>query len=175
MLEQMKLIRNILILIILLSASGIKAQTDLSKRWTGETYLLSSFYRLGSYSKERPTLFLEQDFNNRLSERFSVGAGFGISLYPSLLAFPVSVNGKYHFRIKSIPFSIIQSYARHIKLSDVFFASNRYIGELRANLPLKKVTINPRLGYNFLWDKYGGKNLSFIVGVGIEYNLSRTK
>lgn len=66
-----------------------------------------------------------------------------------------------------------QSLGRNIKISDVFYRSNRYIGAINMNIPIKKMSLVPELGYNFLWDKYGGKNLSFFIGVGLEYPLKR--
>lgn len=175
MLEQMKLIKPILVTLMLFSICETQAQTETYKEWSGETYLLSSFYRLGSYNHERPTLFLEQSFDYRLNKQFSAGLGIGINLYPALLGAPISVNAKYHFTIKSVPFSFNQSLGRNIRWSDSFFASNRNMGEIRANIPLNNITFNPRLGYNFLWEKYGGGNLSFFLGIGIEYKLKKVK
>ncbi len=165
------------ILIIALFASVIGySQAELVTKWKGETYLMASFFRLGSYQKERPTIFLEQTINYRLNERFSLGAGFGVNAYPALLGFPVHVNGKYNFKIKNRTFSIIQSYGRNIKFGDISFNSNRYLGELRMILVLKNVNLTPRIGYNYLWDGYDGRSLSFLVGVGLKYDLfSRSK
>ncbi len=150
-------------------AASLNANAQSDKKWSGETYLLVSAYRLGSYQKERPTFFVEQNINYRLNKRFSLGAGTGINVYPALLGFPLKVDGRYHFNIKSAPLSVVQSYGRNIRLSDIFFNSNRYIGEVRVHLNLEKVTLLPRVGYNFLWDKYEGRSLSFFAGIGIEY------
>ncbi len=165
----MKLIRVLTLLSFSFCLLSVQAQSN--PKWTGETSFLLTAYRLGSYEKERPTFFVEQNFSRRLNEHFSVGAGLGINVYPALLAFPVQVNGKYHFKIKSLPFSIMQSYGRNIKLSDVFFKSNRYLGEVRANFSVGKVNLVPRVGYNLLWDRYGGRNLGFLIGIGVEYRL----
>ena len=66
-----------------------------------------------------------------------------------------------------------QTLGRNIKLSDIFQRSNRYMGAINVNIPINKLSLVPEFGYNFLWDKYGGKNLSFFIGVGLEYQLKR--
>lgn len=167
----MKLIKSIVVLTF--TTLTVSAYGQSVPKWSGETSLLLTVYRLGSYQKERPTFFLEQNFDRRVSDRFSLGAGFGVNAYPALLAFPAQLNAKYHFKIKSTPFSIMQSYGRNIKLSDVFFNSNRYLGELRANISVGKVDLTPRIGYNYLWDRYHGRNLGFLLGVGVEYRLNQ--
>jgi len=160
---------KLFLLIVLFCKFDANAQTVSSKVWTGETYFLMSAYRLGSYQKERPTLFLEQNLNYRVNKRISIGVGTGINLYPALLALPLKFDGRYHFQVKSTPMSIVQSYGRNIKLSDSFFRSNRYVGELRVHFPIGKISLLPRVGYNLLWDKYNGRSLSFFAGIGIEY------
>ncbi len=167
----MRSIKIALLIVLLMGLSLSYAQITPVTKWSGETYLMSSFFRLGSYQKERPTIFLEQTLNYRLNDRFSLGAGFGINAYPALFGFPVHVNGKYNFNIKNKTFSIIQSYGRNIKFGDISFNSNRYLGEIRMILVLKKVNLTPRIGYNYLWDRYNGRNLSFLVGIGLKYNL----
>jgi hypothetical protein len=169
---QMRLTKILTIILITISTFDSKAQNLTDKGLSGETYFYSSFYRLGSYNKERPTFFLEQNINYRFNKRFSAGVGLGIDLYPALLAFPLFIDVKYHFKIMSLPFNLTQSLGRNIKLTDTFFTSYRYMGDLSLTIKLKKMNINPRIGYNFLWEKYGGKNLGFFAGIGIEYKLS---
>ncbi|MFK7787806.1 MAG: hypothetical protein AB8B56_21975 [Crocinitomicaceae bacterium] len=165
----MKSIKLLLASVCLFFSITTDAQNSLEKKWSGETYLLVSAYRLGSYQKERPTFFIEQNINYQWNKRFSFGAGTGIDFYPALLGFPLKVDGRYHFNVKSTPLSVVQSYGRYIRLSDIFFNSNRYVGELRVHLNLGNTTLLPRVGYNYLWDQYEGRSLSFFVGIGIEY------
>lgn len=149
---------------------NIFSQSKIEKKWQGETSILSSFYRLGTYSKERPTFFLEQGINYQINDLFSIGTGLGINIYPALFALPIQIQGNYRFNIKNQPFALSQAVGRNIKLSDNFFRSNRYLGELKIILPVKKtVHLAPRLGYNLLWDKYNGRSLSYFIGIGLIY------
>ncbi|MFK8044108.1 MAG: hypothetical protein AB8B72_01335 [Crocinitomicaceae bacterium] len=166
----MKGTRLLLILFMCLSLS-VNAQSDSVKGWSGESNFLMTVYRLGSYVKERPTFFLEQNFNYRFHDHFSAGAGLGINAYPGLLGFPVGVHGKYHFAIKSMNFSVLQSYHRYLNLGDLFFKSNRYLGELVGHVELNKIELTPRIGYNYLFDKYDGRNLGFLLGIGVSYKI----
>lgn len=169
----MKSIKYILFVLIIFSAAQSNAQENYMKGWTGETSFSLSFYRLGSYVKERPTFFLEQAFLNRINKRLSLGAGICINAYPALLGMPIYASGVYHLNIKSYHLSFNQTFGRNVKLGDVFFDSWRCLGYCELGISLKNVLLKPKLGYNLLWDKYGGRNLSFIIGIGLKYNLTK--
>jgi len=140
--------------------------------WRTKTIFRTSFYHLGSYSKEKPSFFLEQNVNFVLSSRFYLGLQMGVNLYPSLLAFPVSLQGKYYLSPSALKMYINQSVGRNIKLGKSSFPSNRYVGSLGLDLGLGNSSrLSPHLGYSFIWDKFGGGALSFFVGLGWEIQL----
>ena len=167
----MKIIKYIIVLSLLLNLFSAQAQTgSFEKSWHSKTNLKLSLYHFGGYASERAIIYIEQHLAYRIHPKFSVGGGFGINSYPFLLAFPIFVEGQYHFKIKSRASYIYQSLGRNIKITDVFFKSNRYVGSLGTKLKLsKKLSLAPELGYSLIWDKYGGGDLSLFVGIGIGY------
>jgi len=170
----MKLIKLLSVLIFCCFTLVAKAQNSASTpAIEGYTSLSASFLRLGSYSKERPTFFIEQDFDYRFNDRVSLGLGLGFNLYPALLAFPVALNGKYYFKINKRSFLFKQSIGRNIRLADIFFSSNRYLGSFAMQIPLKQSALFPEVGYNFLWDRFGGKNVGFFLGISWKYTIKR--
>jgi hypothetical protein len=65
---------------------------------------------------------------------------------------------------------ITQSFAKNLKISPVFFTGYRYLGTIGLVYRKdKKVQVIPNIGYSFIWDRYGGKSLSFLVGLRIRY------
>lgn len=152
----------------------INAQTDTTfqKRIVGKTNILVSFYHSGSYGKERPFFFLDQSFEYRFHKCFSAGLGFGINLYPAAPATPFFINGRYHFNVRKINFSIEQSIGKNIKIQEYGFNSNRYIGTIGADFNLRKyLLLNSQVGYLYLWDKYGGQDLSLFATIGLTYKI----
>ena len=117
---------------------------------------------------------MEQQFDYRFYAHFSIGGGLGLNLYPAALAFPLFVHGKYHFHIAGIKAYLHQSLGIHLKLSPLFFAANRYLGSLGADLTLgEKLILSPELGDSLIWDKYGGGALSALLGIGVKYQLGK--
>ena len=130
-----------------------------------------SFYHLGSYSKERSAIYLEQGLHYQFDNEVAIGGTIGINAYPGLLALPVGLSAQFPI-LKSLKrhWSITQSYSRNIKIGTFFYRGNRYRGGI--NLRLKtgdRLQIQPEIGYSFIWDRYGGAALSFLAGVRLCY------
>ena len=162
--------------ILLFSSQQIYSQTDTTfqKRIVGKTNFLVSFYHSGSYGKERPFFFLDQSFEFRFHKHFSVGLGLGLNLYPAALATPFFINGRYHFSIRKLNCSIEQSIGKNIKIQEYGFNSNRYFGAIGVDFNLRKyLSLNTQVGYLYLWDKYGGQDLSFFATIGLSYKIMR--
>lgn len=159
--------------ILLCSMQQINAQTDTNfqKRIVGKTNILVSFYHSGSYKKGKPFFFLDQSFEYRFRKSFSAGLGFGINFYPAALATPFFFNGRYHFNVRTLNFNIEQSIGKNIKILEYGFNSNRYIGAMGVDFKVQKYLLNSQVGYLFLWDKYGGQNLSLFATVGLTYKI----
>lgn len=168
---QMRLIKAIVFCAFFCSSTSGLSQKDSIRTWSGESAFMLTVYRLGSYQKERPTFFFEQSFNYRLNQRFSIGAGVGINVYPGALGLPVGINGRYHYRIGKVNCTLVQSYHRNLNVGELFFSSYRYMGELIGHFKIKDFTLNPKIGYNFLYDKYDGRNLGFLMGISAIYPL----
>lgn len=168
----MKIIRNILLVVIMLTTVSAFAQSiSNTKKLSFKTNLRMSIYHLPGYNAERAIYYLEQHVSYPINTRFSFGGGLGINAYPFLLGLPIFIDGMYHFKpIKKVAPYFYQSFGRNIKVGSVFFKSNRLLGSFGANIKVsKKVILVPELGYSMLWDKYGGGAFSFIIGIGIKY------
>lgn len=140
----------------------------------GHTRFDVGFYHIGSYSKERPILYLEQSFNYWLNQRFSFGAGFGINLYPAALAFPVFVNGNYHFTVGRHFLTWSNTLGANLRLGELSFSSFRYLGTVSAPVYSRKsVKIVPEVGYSLLLDRSGGGAITFLAGIGIQYRFGK--
>lgn len=171
----MKSTKYIYIIITLLFLSQqINAQTgsDFQKRIDGKTNILVSFYHSGGYQKARRFCFLDQSFEYRFHRKYSAGLGFGINLYPAAIATPFFINGRYHFSIRKINCSIEQSIGKNIKIQEYGFNSNRYFGAIGVDFNLRKyLSLNTQVGYLYLWDKYGGEELSLVATLGLTYKF----
>lgn len=135
-----------------------------------QTNFRLGFYHLGSYSKENPSLFLEHQVNYHFKEYYSLGLGVGMNLYPAALAFPLYLEGQRLINIGGRQFYFTQSYGVNLKLGDLSFFSHRYNGNFNAMFFFeRKVKLIAGLGYLYLWDNYGGKNVSFLLNIGVQY------
>ena len=167
----MKWIKYITILSCFLSTS-VFAQSD--NKWMGNTKLTVSYFHLGSYSKERPLLFLDQSFEYVVAPKFRIGMGTGINLYPANLTIPVFADFKYITELNKMGVFIHQSYGYNLKLGDVGFFSHRFNGGFGFNIRLsEKLTLDPELGYVLNLDNFGGGSLSFTAAVGLYYPIGR--
>ncbi len=135
------------------------------------THLISSFYHVGSYSKESPFLALEQTLDYQLKPKFRFGLGSGLNLYPATLTIPIYSYANLTIKTTNkLNIELLQSYGRNTKLGDLGFKSNRYVGQIIFDIHRKKkLSFAPQIGYLFNWDKWGGKSLSFLLGISIRY------
>lgn len=134
------------------------------------TNLHGSFYHIGSYSKERPAFYLEQELNYYVSNELSLGIQTGINLYPGLLGFPVSITAHKENYTTARTLIFTQSIGRNFGIGELFFSNYRYWGSMGIVLnEAKKMRFIPELGYSLLWDRYGGGALSFFAGVRLSY------
>lgn len=141
-----------------------------TKKWAQQTQFRLGYYHLGSYSKENPSFFLEHQMNYKISDHWRLGVGAGINLYPSALAYPLYLDGQYHFSLGKLPAHFSQSYGVNLKLGELSFFSHRYVGNFNLLLfPKKKIQLMTGLGYLYVWDNHGGKNVSFLLNIGIQY------
>lgn len=135
------------------------------------TQLDLSFYHLGSYSKERATIYLEQAVDYQFDNGIQVGGSFGFNAYPGLLAIPLG--GQVRFPVlkkRRSDWFITQSLHKNLPVGNLFYGGNRYRGELSSILYQNdKLQIIPALGYSFIWDRYGGIALSFNAGLRVTY------
>lgn len=162
-------------LVILLTncATAWGQSSGASGRLYGSTRLDVGTLHAGSYRKERPIIFLEQEFNYRLGERFSVGLGTGIDLYPGALAFPVFLSGTYAFPVGQQQASVQTSLGANLRIAELFFFSYRNVSSLGWVLGReRKVQWVPRLGYVMNLDRYWGGSLSALFGLDIRYGLN---
>jgi hypothetical protein len=135
---------------------------------TQQTQFRLGFYHLGSYAKERPAFLIEHQFNYEVVNRFKLGVGIGVSLYPGALAYPVHIQGQYHFLIGKRKSYLSQDYGINLRLGANSFFSQRYTGGYHLIFNShKKIEWITGLGYLYIWDNYGGKNISFLINVGI--------
>lgn len=157
--------------LLLFSCSGItQEQVSSGNEWSNQTSFRTGFYHLGSYAKENPSFFLEQQLDFIFQEKYSLGLGTGFNIYPAALAFPVFVEGKRILNINQKRFHVTQSYGVNLKLGDIFFYSNRYMGNFNIVLSEnQRVDLVTGLGYVYLWDSHGGKNVSFLFNIYITY------
>lgn len=169
----MKLIKKIGFLSLFLMTFPLLAQSEKgTKTWSTKTQFMVGFYHFGGYGKEKPIYYLEQYLDYQLTEKYSLGMGLGINLYPAQLASPLSVNAKYHFKLKALSAYFQQSYGYNIKLGKVFFKSSRYLGSLGlAFKSNEKISWTSDLGYAFIWDKYSGASLTLHLGIGLKFSF----
>lgn len=160
---------NLIILVVSISLQFF-AQENSSLLKTS-THLMSSFYHVGSYSKEKPFLALEQTLSYNIKPKIKVGLGTGLNIYPATLTIPIYTFASFTVnKNEKINIELNQSYGRNTKLGEIGFNSNRYAGKLIFNLNSKKqISLAPYLGYLFNWDKWGGKSLSYLIGLSIKY------
>jgi len=169
MLVQMRWIK-LVIIVISLSAGSAQAQMS----WMGKTKLTVSYYHIGSYSKERPLVFLDQSFEMVIKPQFRIGLGTGVNLYPSDLTVPLFMNLKYVKEMGKIGFFAQQSYGVNLKLGSIGFFSHRLVGGAGVMIRLKdRLTLDPELGYVLNLDNYGGGSLSFTTSLGVYYTIGK--
>jgi len=167
----MKLIKLITFIFILNSISGTSQELT---KWEGKSQLMTGIYHFGSYAKEGPIFFLEQHFFYNFNHRYSIGIGAGLDIYPGGLALPIMIEGKYNFTLFKKPAFFSQSIGKYILSNELFFSANRNVGAFGLVVnPDKKVLIVPEIGYSYLWDKYGGKELSFLINLGVQYSIQK--
>lgn len=156
----------IIILILFLSVLYSNGQEE--RLFTQQTQLRLGFYHLGSYAKERPVFLIEHQLNYQVDSRLKLGVGAGVSLYPAALAYPIHIQGQYHFTLANIKSYLSQDYGVNLSLGENSFFSHRYTGgyHLIFNND-KKIQWITGLGYLYLWDNFGGKNVSFLINLGI--------
>ena len=94
----MKLIKKIGFLSLFLMTFPLLAQSEKGAK----TQFMVGFYHFGGYGKEKSIYYLEQYLDYQLTEKYSLGMGLGINLYPAQLASPLSVIAKYHFKLKAL-------------------------------------------------------------------------
>lgn len=158
-----------LILLFLVVMVKANAQENMQK-WSQQTHLRVGFYHLGSYSKENPSLFLEHQLNYKVHEKWNLGVGAGVNLYPAALAYPIYMEGQYRFSCRGLPSYLSQSYGVNLSLGEYSFFSHRYIGNFNVLLlQQKKIQLITGLGYLYIWDHWGGKNISFLLNAGVEF------
>lgn len=154
------------LLILQLTAVSVFSQEKLKTA----TRPAVGFYHIGSYSKERPILLLEQDLDYVINPSFKLGIHAGFNLYPAAAALPLGLHARYVMQAKKTSCIITQGYSRHLKLTPVFFSANRYYGTLGICFnKQKRLQIIPELGYLYLWEQYGGKAISFTAGIRLTY------
>ena len=158
----------LILMIFSLTLAELNAQEN-TQKWSQQVDASVGFYHLGAYAKENPSLFLEYQANYRVLKKINIGLGAGVNLYPAALAYPLYVEAQYRFSIGDLPAYTSQSYGVNLKLGERSFFSHRNVGNLNVILfQDKNVQLISGLGYLFLWDNYGGKNISFLFNVGIE-------
>ncbi|MCH2234508.1 MAG: hypothetical protein MK078_09670 [Crocinitomicaceae bacterium] len=156
------------IVLILTLFFGISAKAQNEKSISGRTLVDVSFYHLGSYAKERPFVFLEQEINFSLHPKFTFGLGTGINVFPGALGLPLKLRGTYNFNRNYI----FQTVGAHLKVGTLFFSGYLWRGGYGRTFTLgDQLVLNSDLGYSYGWDRYGGKRLSFYLGIGLSYNF----
>lgn len=145
---------------------------DEEKEFVFATELNAGLLHLGSYVKERPIIFLNQEATYQFTHKFAAGVGVGFDLYPGSLGLPVSVTTNFKNQATAGTLIFTHSYARYLKAGPLFMASNRYMGGMGLLLNAKeetKVKFMPQIGYSFIWDRFGGKSISFFLGIKMRY------
>lgn len=127
----------------------------------------------GSYRKERPIFFLEQEVGYRFNDHGSVGIGAGIDLYPGALALPVYVAAAYSLDLLQKRTLWQTSVGVNLPLGDPFFFSYRNVSSV--GIPLlngNRMQLVPKLGYILNMDRYVGGSLSALLGIDLRYRLN---
>jgi hypothetical protein len=140
----------------------------------GYTRFETGYPHVGSYSKERPTFALEQEFVYPIRRSFSVGIGAGIALYPAAYTIPIHIIGSYRFDFLGIRLSWNHRIGMNTKIGENAFFGYRYNSDIRYHRALtRKIGGFVGIGANYLWDRWGGKSLSGALNIGISYGLIR--
>lgn len=138
----------------------------------GQTFIQCSFYHAGSYSKERPAFYLQQDFHYVFGKHFSAGPGIGFGLYPAAAALPLSVSMNYHFKVSKLQLRWQNTIGRNVKVGALFFSSyffnTSFVTEWYSG---EKIQVHSHVGSLFLFDQHGGKSISLNAGIGCTYKL----
>lgn len=146
---------------------------DRGRNLYGYTRLEAGYPHVGSYSKERPSFALEQEFTYPIRRSFSLGFGTGIALYPAAYTIPIHLIGSYRFDFLGVRLSWNHRIGLNTRIGENAFFGYRYNTDFRYHRILtRKVGGFVGLGANYLWDGWGGKSLSGAINIGISYAIN---